>query len=63
MNDEHVIKDDRYYVNKIRQTIKELSQLVKEAEADGLTVTLALGNLGKPDWVGFKDAAQIIRKY
>lgn len=54
---------DQQYADAIRSTIKNLSKLVNDAENTGLVVTLALGNIGRPDWVGYLDAARIIRKY
>lgn len=54
---------DEYYAKEIRDHIKSLSEIVKRAKDDGLIVELNLQNLGHPSWVGYHDAAKIIRKY
>lgn len=63
MMEPEVIKDDEYYAREIRSQIKNLSQLVEQAQKTGLNVTLSLGGLGTPNWSGYQDAAIIVRKY
>lgn len=54
---------DEYYAKQIRETIKALSEVVNQAKKAGLDVNLKLTELGNPAWIGYQDAAIIIRKY
>lgn len=54
---------DEEYVDKIRNLLKELHSTVVSAKEAGLTVELKLFSLGKQDWAGYYDAAQISRQY
>jgi len=58
-----VLLTDAMHANNIRNLIKDLSAAVNEAQKAGLQVQLILAGMGTSAWVGYADAAVIIRKY